>query len=65
MPHTEKNVPFNLARRICTIVEDDSLRHKRLEELKVCLINRHYPLAVIEYGIEKAKDMDMFFKNPK
>ena len=57
--HIRRNVPFNLARRICTIVEDESLRHKRLEELKVCLIKRHYPLAVIDYGIEKAKDIDI------
>ena len=57
--HIRRNVPFNLARRICTIVEDELLRHKRLEELKVCLIKRHYPLAVIEYGIEKAKDIDI------
>ena len=42
--HIRRYVPFNLARRICTIVEDDLLRHKRLEELKVCLINRHYPI---------------------
>ena len=32
---------------------------KRLEELKVCLIKRHYPLAVIEYGMEKAMDIDI------
>ena len=57
--HILGNVPFNLARRICTLVKDESLRHKRLEELKVCLIKRHYPLAVIEYGIEKAKDIDI------
>ena len=57
--HIRRNVPFNLARRICTIVEDESLRHERLEELNVGLINRHYPLAVIEYGIEKAKDIDI------
>ena len=38
---------------------DTSLRNKRLDELKDCLINRHYPLAVIEYGIKKAKDIDI------
>ena len=41
------------------MVHSDFLRHKRLEELKVCLMKRHYPLAVIEYGIEKAKDIDI------
>ena len=50
-----RNVPFNLARRICTIVEDESLRHKRLEELKVCLTKKHYHSAVIEYSIEKLR----------
>ena len=57
--HIRRNVPSNLARRICTIVENESLRHERLEELEVCLINRHYPLAVIEYGMKKAKDIDI------
>ena len=54
--HIRRNVPLNLERRICIIVGDES---PRLEELNVCLINRHYPLAVIEYGIEKAKDIDI------
>lgn len=57
--HIRRNVPFNLARRICTIIENIPLRNKRLEELKNCLIHRHYPLAVIEYGIQKAQDIDI------
>ena len=52
--HIRINVSFNLAKRICTTVEDESLRHKRLEELQVYLIKKHYPSAVIKYGIENA-----------
>ena len=32
--HTKKNVAFNLARRICTIVEEQDTTRERLEDLK-------------------------------
>ena len=50
----KNNVPYNLARRICTIVSDKVLKKKRLEELKDMLFARHYPKEIIETGISKA-----------
>ena len=32
--HTKRNIPFNLARRICTMVEEGNTRDQRLTELK-------------------------------
>ena len=57
--HTRCNIPFNLARRICTIVTNIITRDKRLEELKMFLIDRQYPISLITNGIEKAKAMDI------
>ena len=52
--HTKHNIPFNLARRICTIVEDNSLRHKRLTELKLNLIKQGYPKSLIQNCIARS-----------
>ena len=56
---TKNNVPFNLARRICTIVSDKSLQKKRLSELKVTLLTRDYPEGVIDKGIQMASQIDI------
>ena len=42
-PRAKQNIPFNLARRICTIVEDNELRNRRLMELQANLTKRDYP----------------------
>ena len=55
--HTKNNVPFNLARRICTIVTDEFLREKRLAELRYYLYLCKYPENVIHNGIIKAKSI--------
>ena len=52
--HTKHNIPVNLARRICTIVEDNSLRHKRLTELKLNLIKQGYPKSLIQNCIARS-----------
>ena len=39
-PHTKQNIPFNLARRICTIVADKEQRKRRLIELQTNLTNK-------------------------
>ena len=49
------NIPYNLARRICTIVKTPDLRTKRLNELFACLTSRGYPHKLIEHGIRKAE----------
>ena len=43
LSHTKRNIPYNMARRICTIVTDTTLRSKRLEEFKSYLQKQHYP----------------------
>ena len=39
--HTKRSIPYNLARRICTIVSDEKLRDKRLFELLQSLLKRN------------------------
>ncbi|KAK3083263.1 hypothetical protein FSP39_017901 [Pinctada imbricata] len=50
-------IPYNLARRVCTIVLESSLRDKRLEELKSFLIKQQYPEKLIDAAIIKAKNI--------
>ena len=54
--HVAANIPYNLARRICTIVDNTETRNIRLEELKTFLENQNYPKTLIEAGIKKAKE---------
>jgi hypothetical protein len=55
--HTKLNIPFNLARRICTIVSDNNILKRRLYELSANLITRNYPLEIIKTGIRKALEI--------
>ena len=41
--HTKRTIPFNLARRICTIVLEKELKKKHLKELESMLVDRKYP----------------------
>ena len=56
--HTKRSIPYNLARRICTIVSNRVRAKARLEELKKQLILRKYPLKLINDGISKALNLD-------
>ena len=56
--HTKTNIPFNLSKRICTIVSDKNTRDLRLHELKQFLINRQYPPSLIDDGIKRAKTIN-------
>ena len=49
-----KNVPFVMARRICKIIENNSLKNKHLRELKKNFRTYGYPEKVVEIGIQKA-----------
>lgn len=53
--HTKRNIPFNMARRICTIVSDEERRNKRLEELKTFLCRQKYPNGLVAEAIRNAK----------
>ena len=56
--HTRNSIPYNLARRLKTIVSDERTLRKRLEELEEFLIKRKYPLSLIEDAFQKAKSLD-------
>ena len=53
-PHCKKNIPFTLARRICTIVENQERKDFHLKKLRENLKQQQYPDAVIDNGIIKA-----------
>ncbi|KAL5255370.1 hypothetical protein ACHWQZ_G014702 [Mnemiopsis leidyi] len=52
--HIPRNVPYNLARRIATIVSKITWRKKRLEQLRPRLKNKGYPERLIDDAIAKA-----------
>ena len=49
-----KNIPFVMARRICTKVENNSVKNKHLRELKENFRTYGYPEKVVETRIQKA-----------
>ena len=55
--HTKRNIPFNLACRVCTIVVDPSRRNRRLMELKSFLRKQKYPEHLIDTAILKARNI--------
>ena len=52
--HCKRNIPFTLARRICTIVENQQQKLKHIHELKSNLKKYEYPETLIANGIQKA-----------
>ena len=53
----KNNIPFTLARRICTIVENSEFIKKRLNELQKVLYSQEYPQNLIEEAIRKAQSI--------
>ena len=53
-PHCKRNIPFTLARRICTIVENSDRKTTLLNKLRENLSQQLYPLNLINKGISKA-----------
>ena len=53
--HTKRNIPYNLARRICTIVSEPEILQIRLTELTTFLVECNYPKSLIENGIRQAR----------
>ena len=41
--HCKVNIPFCLARRICTIVENENAKKSHLKELRAILLQQNYP----------------------
>ena len=54
---TKNNIPFTLARRICTIVEKEDIKKQRLQELVTTLQSQKYPKPVIENAISRASQI--------
>ena len=52
--HCKRNIPFCLARRICTIAENNTEKLKNLENVKSNLSKYHYPNSLIKQGFQKA-----------
>ncbi|CAC5384721.1 unnamed protein product [Mytilus coruscus] len=57
--NTRTNIPFNWARRICTIVSSIEMSNKRLQELNEILLERQYPKTSINNGMERTKAIDI------
>ena len=57
-PQTVKdNIPLSLAMRITRICTESETRDKRHEELKEMLLERHYPIRMIESALQSAKNV--------
>ena len=56
--HTKFNIPYNLARRLRTIVSEEQVLKYRMQELKSFLLKQKYPHQIINYGLEKAMTLD-------
>ena len=52
--HSKNDIPYNLAGRICMIVEKQDIRKWRLYDLKRILLRKEYPAEIIDYGVNKA-----------
>ena len=53
--HTRNSIPYKLARRLKTIISEDSTLLVRLEELKTFLLKQKYPSSLIDDSIAKIK----------
>ena len=61
-----KSIPYSLARRTCTIISDQNLRKTRLNELRQTLVQRGYPILLIDKGIELAEQIPLSeLRNPQ
>ena len=56
--HTKINIPYNLARRLRTIVSEEQIFQRRMQELKTFLIKQNYPTQIIEHSVQKAMSLD-------
>lgn len=56
--HTKHNIPFDLAKGICTIVSQPPKREQGLEEMKDTLVQISFSPGITTNGINKTKQMD-------
>ena len=55
--HCLTNMPLSLARRMCTIIENENVKEKHFKELIKTLLEQKYPKSLIEAGILRAKEI--------
>ena len=48
LSHVKRNIPFNLAQHICTIVDKEKTLQKRTEELQENLCKQGYPRGLVD-----------------
>ena len=53
---TKRNTPFNSARRLCTIVDEETSIDEHMKELKKTLSKQGYPSKLIGTTIKEAKN---------
>ena len=63
--HFKRNVPFCLARRICTVAENNDDKLKHLKNSKSNLSKNHYPDSLIKQGLQKTLSIPQKDKNLK
>ena len=51
--HCKRNIPFCLARKICSIAENNTEKLKNLENLKSILLKYHYTDSIIKLRFQK------------
>ena len=56
--HTKINIPYNLVRRLRTIISEENVLEKRLRELKSFLSKQNYPEQITEHGLQQAMSLD-------
>ena len=52
--HCLTNIPFSLARWICTIAENENVKEKSFKELEKTLLEQKYPKSLIEASITES-----------
>ena len=53
------NISLFLARRVCTILENDDIKEKHFKELKRTLLEQKYFKSLIEASILRAKEIPL------
>ena len=56
--HAKINIPYNLARRLKTIISEENVLINRMTELKSFLLKQNYQESLIDGGIAKAMNFD-------
>ena len=56
--HTKENIPFNLARRVRTLTDDNVRCEKEMDALAQKLANSNFPLGMIRTAIKSAFNHD-------